>query len=152
MDITSFNLPSNLGRYVLFPQFNGWLTGNQSLSTLTKATASKDFGSEPQYSLFFRGCQKLLMLFMDTFFKNIYIYWLCYYSCPIPPPHSTPSCPPPPSRIPPYSSCPWVIFISSLASTFPILFLPSPFIFYLPFMLFILCTFPPSLPLSIPYG
>ena len=27
---------------------------------------------------------------------------------------------------PHYSSCPWVILISSLASTFPILFLPSP--------------------------
>ena len=56
-------------------------------------------------------------------------YYLCYYSCPIPPPHSTPACPPPPSHIPPYSSCPWVILISSLASTFPILFLPSPYLF-----------------------
>ena len=30
---------------------------------------------------------------------------------------------------PPFSSCPWVIDISSLASTFPILFLPSPCLF-----------------------
>ena len=45
------------------------------------------------------------------------------------PPHSTPSCPPPPSYIPPYSSCPCVILISSLASTFPTLFLPSPCLF-----------------------
>ena len=30
---------------------------------------------------------------------------------------------------PPYSSCPWVIIISSLASTFPTLFLPSPCLF-----------------------
>ena len=37
--------------------------------------------------------------FLSWFLK--YIYWLCYYSCPIPPPHSTPSCPPPPSHIPP---------------------------------------------------
>ena len=36
-------------------------------------------------------------LLLDIFLK--YIYWLCYYSCPIPPPHSTPSCPPPPSLI-----------------------------------------------------
>ena len=28
-----------------------------------------------------------------------------------------------------YSSCPWVILVSSLASTFPILFLPSPCLF-----------------------
>ena len=32
-----------------------------------------------------------------------------------------------PPTFPPYSSCPWVILISSLASTFPILFLPSPY-------------------------
>ena len=31
-----------------------------------------------------------------------------------------------PPTFPPYSSCPWVIHISSLASTFPILFLPTP--------------------------
>ena len=47
-----------------------------------------------------------------------------------PPLHSTPSCPPTPSHIPPpYSSCPWVTHISSLASTFPILFLSSPVCF-----------------------
>ena len=58
-----------------------------------------------------------------------YIYWLCYYSCPISPP--TPPCPPPSlPHSPPYSSCPWVILISSLASTFPTLFLPSPCLFY----------------------
>ena len=34
-----------------------------------------------------------------------------------------------PPTFPPYSSCPWVILISSLASTFPILFLPSPVYF-----------------------
>ena len=48
---------------------------------------------------------------------------------PFPPLHSTPSCPPPPPTFPPYSSCPWVILISSLASTFPTLFLPSPCLF-----------------------
>ena len=34
-----------------------------------------------------------------------------------------------PPTFPPYSSCPWVILISSLGSTFPTLFLPSPFLF-----------------------
>ena len=34
-----------------------------------------------------------------------------------------------PPTFSPYSSCPWVIFISSLASIFPILFLPSPCLF-----------------------
>ena len=61
-----------------------------------------------------------------------------------------PAHPLPPTSAP-YSSCPWVILISSLASTFPTLFLPPPVsIFYLPFMLLILCNFPPSLPLPLP--
>ena len=34
-----------------------------------------------------------------------------------------------PPTFPPYSSCPWVILIRSLASTFPTLFLPSPVYF-----------------------
>ena len=34
-----------------------------------------------------------------------------------------------PPTFPHYSSCPWVIHISSLASIFPILFLPSPCLF-----------------------
>ena len=34
-----------------------------------------------------------------------------------------------PPTFPPYSSCPWVMHISSLAATFPILFLPSPCLF-----------------------
>ena len=46
--------------------------------------------------------------------------------------------------VPPYSSCPWVILISSLASTFPTYF-------HLSFMLLILCTFLPSLPLPFPH-
>ena len=58
-----------------------------------------------------------------------YIYWLCYYSCLIFPPSfysilHTHSWPPPP-----HSSCPWVMYISSSASTFPTLFLPSPCLF-----------------------
>ena len=34
-----------------------------------------------------------------------------------------------PPTFPPYSLCPWVILISSLASTFPTLFLSSPCLF-----------------------
>ena len=34
-----------------------------------------------------------------------------------------------PPTFPPFSSCPWVIHINSLASTFPTLFLPSPCLF-----------------------
>ena len=58
-----------------------------------------------------------------------------------------------PPTFPPYSSCPWVIHIGSLPSTFPILFLPSPclfstyhlcYLFSIPFP-----TSPPPTPLLI---
>ena len=69
-----------------------------------------------------------LLIIMDTFiFFDIFIDYAI--TVVLFPPHSTPSCPHPPSHIPPYSSCPWVILISSLASTFPTLFLPSPCLF-----------------------
>ena len=61
-------------------------------------------------------------------FLNIFIDYAITV-VPFSPVHSTPSCPPLPSPIPPHSSCPWVIHISSMASTFPILFLPSPCLF-----------------------
>ena len=61
-------------------------------------------------------------------FLNIFIDYAITV-VPFPSLHSTPSCTHPPSRIPPYSSCPWVIHINSLASTFPVLFLPSPCLF-----------------------
>ena len=60
------------------------------------------------------------------FFK--YTLLIMLYSCPVFffIPLSPSSLQPTSSSIPaPLSSCPWVIHISSLASTFPILFLPS---------------------------
>ena len=84
------------------------------------------------------------------FFKYILLIMLLQLS------HFTPFIPlcpaqPLPPTFPPFSSCPWVIHVSSLVSTFPILFLTLPLsIFYLPFMLLILCTFPPSLPIPLP--
>ena len=68
----------------------------------------------------------LFILFL-LFFKIYLLIMLLQLS------HSPPSLhsilPTPPSHTPPYSSCPWVILISSLASTFPTLFLPSPCLF-----------------------
>ena len=71
---------------------------------------------------FFFNCLSLF------YFIFKYICWLCYYSCPISPPSLHPAHPLPPT-FHPYSSCPWVIHITSLSSTFPILFLPSPCLF-----------------------
>ena len=45
-----------------------------------------------------------------------------------------------------FSSCPWVVHISSLASLFHILFLTSPCLFYAAILLLIPCTFSPILP------
>ena len=64
----------------------------------------------------------------DSLFFSI-LYWLCYYIFSIfpfiPPLPFTPQL----FSIPHLSSCLWVIHISSLASTFPTLFLPSPCLF-----------------------
>ena len=70
-----------------------------------------------------------------TFFKDfIYFYFKIYLLIMLLQlSHFTPTplhpAPPLPPTFPPYSSCPWVIHISSLTSTFPILFLPSPCLF-----------------------
>ena len=72
---------------------------------------------------------------------------------PFPPPslHSTPSCPSPPSHIPPleFMSMGHTYKFFGYYISYTILNLPLP-IFYLPFVLLILCTFPSSLPLHSP--
>ena len=65
---------------------------------------------------------------------------------PFPPLYSPPPCTPPPTYIPPFSSCPWVILISSLASTFPIYFLPT---IYATYSLYLSPLSPPPTPLLI---
>ena len=63
-----------------------------------------------------------------NFLKNTYLLIMLLQLSHFPP---TPLHPAHPSlpHSPPYSSCPWVILISSLASTFPTLFLPSTCLF-----------------------
>ena len=60
---------------------------------------------------------------------------------------------PVPPTFPPYSLCPWVILISSLAFTFPTLFLPSPVYFppiiYATYSLYLSPLSPPPNPLLI---
>ena len=84
-------------------------------------------------------------------FFNIYIIDYALTVVPFPPLHSPPPCIPPPSHIPPpHSSCPWVIHINSLASTFPILFLPSPCLFSSYHLCYLFSVpFPPPHPLLI---
>ena len=83
-----------------------------------------------------------------SFFK---IYFIDYAITVVPFPPLIPLCPahPLPPTFPPYSSCLWVIHISSLASTFPTLFLTSP----CPFSTYHLCfLFPVPSPHSLPYS
>ena len=67
--------------------------------------------------------------FKVNIFKNIFIVYaitVVPFPATLTPLHSAYPLPP---TVPPYSSCPWVILLSSLASTFPPLFLPSPCLF-----------------------
>ena len=93
----------------------------------------------------------LLKWFLKIFFDIFIDYAITVV--PFLPLHSNPSCPPPPSHIPPYISCPWVILISSLASTFPTIFLPSPVYFppiiYAIYSLYLSPLSPPPTPLLI---
>ena len=89
---------------------------------------------------------------MYSFLKNIFIDYDITV-VPFRPPHSTPSCPPPLPHSPPYSSCPWVILINSLASTFPTLFLPSPYfppILYATYSLYLSPLSPSHSPIDTP--
>ena len=91
---------------------------------------------------------------MNCFPLFFFLYFIDYAITvvPFPPfPQLHPAHPLPPT-FPSYSSCPWVIHISSLASTFPIytiITLPLS-IFHLSFMLLILCTFPSLSPSHSP--
>ena len=64
----------------------------------------------------------------------------------------TPFCPAPPlPALPPLSSCPWVIHIISLASSFPILFLTSSCLFCTYQLCFLFSVpFPPFSPFTLP--
>ena len=55
-----------------------------------------------------------------------------------------------PPTFPPFSSCPWVIHVSSLASTFPILFLISPCLFSTYHLCLLSVPFPPISPSHSP--
>ena len=84
------------------------------------------------------------------FLKNIFIDYavtVVPFPAPLTPLH--PAHPLPPT-FPSYSSCPWVILIRFLASTFPTLFLPSPYFPPILYATYSLYLYPP-LPLPLPY-
>ena len=89
-------------------------------------------------------------------FKNLHVLFLnicidyAITFVPFPPTPLQPAHPLPPTFLP-YSSCSWVILITSLASTFPTLFFPSPCLFstYLLCYLFSV-PFPPLSPSQSP--
>ena len=88
------------------------------------------------------------------FFKIYFVDYAIMFVSFIPPSFPSPCAHLPPSLLP-LSSCPWVIYISSLASTCFILFLTSCTILYLPFTnsysLYLFPHFPPNpLPINNP--
>ena len=80
------------------------------------------------YEIVYNNYCKQKQMIIFSFF-NIYIDYAITVVPFLPP--FTPLHPaqPHPPTFPPYSSCPWVILTSPLASTFPTLVLPSPCLF-----------------------
>ena len=79
--------------------------------------------------LFFYYTYICSLLFPLLFFLKMYLLIMLLqlsHFCPFPQLHPAHQLPP---TFPPYTSCPLVIHISYLTSTFPILFLPSPCLF-----------------------
>ena len=83
--------------------------------------------------LFLNSCFFILFWLDYSFFKKKFLNIFIDYAITVVPHFSPLYCPPPCTPLsiafPHLSSCPWVIHVSSLASTFPILFLPSPCLF-----------------------
>ena len=88
------------------------------------------------FSLLFKKIYLLIMLLQLSHFPP---FTPCHPDHPLPP------------TFPPYSSCPWVIHISSLASMFPILFLPSPCLFSTYHLCYLFSVPFSPLPLPLPY-
>ena len=89
--------------------------GSKSLESIKDTDCMHDFVSGT-YHFFF-------LFFIFLIYLLIMLLQLSHSPPPLHPAH------PLPPKFPPYSSCPWVILISSLASTFPTPFLPSPCLF-----------------------
>ena len=94
--------------------------------------------------------KEVLLILYIYFFLNIF----CYYAItvvPFPPLHSPLPCTPPPAHIPPlqFMSMGFTFEFFGFYISYTILTL-SLSIFYLPFMLLILCTFPPLSPFHCP--
>ena len=76
----------------------------------------------------------ILLYFIDYAFTVVLVLLII----PLHPAH------PIPPTFPSFSSCPWVIHISSLVSTFPTLFLPSPYFLPIIYATYSLYLFPLS--------
>ena len=88
-----------------------------------------------------------LRIFFIFFFIFLIYLLIMLLQLSHPPPTLLHPAHPLPPTVPPYSSCPWVILISSLASTFPTLFLPSPCLFSTYHLCYLFSVpFPPSPP------
>ena len=91
--------------------------------------------------------QLIMAFFLKKYVLLIMLLQLSHFFSPL---YSPPPCMPLPPSFPHLSSCPWVIYISSLASPFPILFLTSP-VYFVPtiYASYSLDLFPPFSLLSL---
>ena len=106
------------------------------------------------FKVMFDGSLLVLPFPRSSFFppslKNIFVDYAITV-VPFPPFTPLHSAHPLPPTFPPYSSCTWVILISSLVSTFPTLFLPSRYLFSTYHLCyFISLPFPPLSPSQSP--
>ena len=108
-------------------------------SVFLKATAIRT--ASQFYAVFLSRASCHLTCFQEWLFK-IYFIGYAVNSCPIFPPSLPSTLHTHPPTFPLFSSCPLVIHVSSLTSTFPILYLTFPSISYLPFILLSLYLFP----------
>ena len=112
-------------------------------SVFLKATAIRT--ASQFYAVFLSRASCHLTCFQEWLFK-IYFIGYAVNSCPIFPPSLPSTLHTHPPTFPLFSSCPLVIHVSSLTSTFPILFLTSPWLF----SKHIFCTFSPLSPSHSP--
>ena len=96
------------------------------METLKETKKSVTYSQGGKNQSLIKWIQRLQLVDKHFFLIYLLIMLLQLSHSPPTPLHPAHALPP---TFPPYSSCPWVILISSLASTFPTLFLPSPCLF-----------------------
>ena len=124
-----------------------WLSVSLKITLVLKSLLSDNV--TPAFFFFHSVWVKYLYPFLYFYFL---IYFIDYAITDVPfsPLYSPPPWTPLSPTFPLFSLCPWVVYIRSLASTFPILFLTSPCLSSTYHLCYFFSTFSPSLPTHSP--